>query len=118
MVNFSACASRGGIMNTFTKLRLSLLVLALAAVWTALTPVEALNCPHYFCRTNDECSQKCPSAVAAACIENVCQYSYTTGGGGGGGNCPHPFCTSDATCQQACPSAAIAQCVNSACQYF
>lgn len=65
-------------MRKLRRLPLALGILALVTGGLTITPSqsEALICPHYFCRNNTECRQLCPSAAAAGCVDNVCQYTW------------------------------------------
>ncbi|WP_426750537.1 hypothetical protein [Myxococcus sp. Y35] len=60
-------------------------------------------CFAMFCDDDYQCQNACPSALWAGCVNNVCEYTYRTGGGGGGGGggpfCPAMFCADDYHCQ-------------------
>jgi len=62
-------------MFKLRRLHLTIAALVLAG-GTALIPKpsEAIICPHYFCRTDLDCSSKCPSAPIAYCDGGACQY--------------------------------------------
>ena len=104
-------------MRSSSRIRLALVVLALVTAWAALPLAEAqLICPHYFCRSNQDCRTRCPTTAGAGCVNNVCQYDWDSSNGNWG-FCPTPFCTSNDDCEEACPAAPSAQCVNNGCQY-
>ncbi|RKH05833.1 hypothetical protein [Corallococcus carmarthensis] len=56
-------------------------------------------CHESLCDTNQDCRNACPSALTAACVQNTCQFTYTSGGGGPGGPyCAEQFCSEDQEC--------------------
>ncbi|NVJ24339.1 MULTISPECIES: hypothetical protein [Myxococcus] len=56
-------------------------------------------CHQAFCSEVSDCWQACSSALTAACVDNACEYTYRTGGGGGGGPfCHQQFCFEDSQC--------------------
>lgn len=53
------------------------------------------------CPDDDYCWELCPTALSAACVNSVCQYTQPTGPGGpsGGGGCPlQSRCVDDYDC--------------------
>ncbi|WP_002637172.1 hypothetical protein [Myxococcus hansupus] len=60
-------------------------------------------CFETFCDDDFHCQSACPSAQTAACVNNVCEYTYRTGGGPGGGGpgplCHAMLCSDDYHCQ-------------------
>ncbi len=58
-------------------------------------------CFQSFCDDDWQCQSACPSAQTAACVNSVCEYTYRTGGGGGGNGpfCPPMLCSDDFQCQ-------------------
>jgi hypothetical protein len=70
-------------------------VLAVVGVVTSPAPEAWAICGMSFCSTVSHCWANCPSATTAACVNNICQYTYGSGGGPGGGGqgCPYQkFC--------------------------
>ncbi|ATB46706.1 hypothetical protein [Corallococcus macrosporus] len=59
-------------------------------------------CFQSFCDEDWQCADACPSAQTATCTNNVCEYTYRTGGGTGGPGgpfCHAMFCAEDYHCQ-------------------
>ena len=56
-------------------------------------------CHESLCDSNQDCSNACPGALTATCVQNSCQFTYSTGGGGGGGPfCSEQVCSADSEC--------------------
>ncbi|RKG90361.1 hypothetical protein [Corallococcus terminator] len=57
-------------------------------------------CHESLCDTNQDCRNACPGALTATCVQSSCQFTYSTGGGGGPGGplCSEQFCSDDAEC--------------------
>jgi hypothetical protein len=62
-------------MFKLRRLHLAIAALVLAG-GTALIPrpSEATICPHYFCRTDLDCHNKCPTATFWLCDGGACQW--------------------------------------------
>ncbi|MFP2957549.1 hypothetical protein ACLEPN_06870 [Myxococcus sp. 1LA] len=59
-------------------------------------------CHQSFCDEDSQCANACPSAQTATCMNNVCEYTYRTGGGTGGPGgpfCPTMLCADDYHCK-------------------
>lgn len=102
-------------MKTRNKLVALLALLAVVGV-LAGTPSQTWavggGCTMSFCTSVSQCN--CPSAQSVACVNNVCQYTYGPGPGGGGSQgCPmQRFCVGP----QHCVFGSIqGTCVNSVC---
>ncbi|AFE04344.1 hypothetical protein COCOR_01869 [Corallococcus coralloides DSM 2259] len=56
-------------------------------------------CHESLCETDQDCRNACSSARTATCVQNTCEFTYTGGGGGGGGPfCHEQFCTENWDC--------------------
>lgn len=54
-------------------------------------------CHAALCESDWDCLASCPSAKTATCVQYACEYTYSTGGGGGR-LCPDRLCSDDSEC--------------------
>lgn len=77
-------------MNKQSRLAVLMALLAVVGVLTsAPSQTWADFCPGSHCFSASQCSSICPSASSVACVDGSCEYTFSPGGPGGGGQeCP------------------------------
>jgi hypothetical protein len=103
-------------MTKRSKLAVLMVVLALVSVLSS-PPAQSFAvgnfCGAALCWTESQCWDNCSSATAVACVNNLCQYTFGSGGPGGGQICPEQrICGDDSHCNY---GAVQGTCVNNVC---
>ncbi|HSN86127.1 MAG TPA: hypothetical protein VL025_05180 [Thermoanaerobaculia bacterium] len=100
-------------MKKRSRLAVLMVLLAVVGVVTSPPPEAWAFCGMSFCSSVSHCWENCPDATTAACVNNVCQYTY------GGPTPPNPqTCPSQRFCGDAshCDYGSVqGSCINNVC---